>query len=504
MAAPTRASTRTRGVKASTTVAKPTANIRQSFGKVTKAHPSSVSGVAKKLQSKEVAGIIQTSAVGESSTTDKQNLKRKRDEKDSNNEQKKETGDIRDTKLLKKSRQSIPTIFEAPKSSRAGGKLPSHFTDTANQDHDNQIEHLRSASLPLPESLETLISLHLSFLKAMSLHFAHNGSSVPANMINLLESMTRIWKRRDVRKVDLRKMFGVRELSADPSKSEEEFVRKDASEVKRNKGAFRMLQSGLGMQCLLVEHVADVERRTGFNEQRLQEDFEKHVQELWQGAQRDPKITKSLSDLNKIPQLNIEIGAQQAVARYEKARSLKESILEPSKKQNSISTSPTKSPGQKQPTSTARKQTLLDRILEKQRLALSNPSPSSADLDLHRAKHRLPELVEILSGIQQQRTRNQNLAISRFPFSFGQLSQMIKDSFRSPIGKDEIWLSLKLLGMEEVGRGWVRIDGLNSSIEGKQSKGDQGIDMEGIIVVLSGRGVSAGEVRQRVEGIQTI
>lgn len=50
----------------------------------------------------------------------------------------------------------------------------------------------------LPAELLNLLALHSSFLTALSLHYAHNGTSTPADLRDLTASITLVWKQRQV------------------------------------------------------------------------------------------------------------------------------------------------------------------------------------------------------------------------------------------------------------------------------------------------------------------
>lgn len=333
----------------------------------------------------------------------------------------------------------------------------------------------------LPESLNTLVSLHEACLKAMTLHFAHNGTSAPANLSNFLESVTRLWKKRQVQKQDIRKMMALIELDASSVLSK----MGEGQTVKRSKGYFKLFQSGLGIQHLLIEYIGG----TSLKERKLHQEYSSHIHDIWQQAQNNVQLITNLSNPSKLPEITIEVGAQQA-ARHEKAKNLRTSILS----QHPQTTPPAKSHESQPANASRRKETLLDRILAKQRAALSTPQPTTQELALHRAKGRVSELADILNIIQKQRTRNQ--AISRISFSFGQLVSNIKDSVRVPISEEEISFGLEVLARENVAGSWISMTEM-----GEKAVRPGGNGWEGRFVVLNGRGFSGGEIQERVSGL---
>jgi DNA replication factor Cdt1 C-terminal domain len=58
---------------------------------------------------------------------------------------------------------------------------------------------------------QELVSLHAAFLNALSLHYAHEGTSTPADLRQLTPSIARIWRRRRVTTEDVRRVLGVQQ-----------------------------------------------------------------------------------------------------------------------------------------------------------------------------------------------------------------------------------------------------------------------------------------------------
>ena len=375
----------------------------------------------------------------------------------------------------------MPPDVRACHDARAACFVPQGTIEQSTADEDG------APTFELPASLETLVGLHDSFVRAMSLHFAHNGMSAPANLTTLLQSITRLWKKREVHKQDVRKILALSEL--DPGSFDS--TGRDGGIVEHRKGAFTLIQSGLGIQHLLVEYTGNVQTQkstTSFNEKQLHSEYSEHLHNLWIQCQNDETAIKVLQEYNSLPQLSIKQGAQQATW-HEKAQHLRKSILTPTK-QGLSTPAPSaavtsSSEAQSAPSAPVRKQSLLDRLLLKQSLAhQSGPPPTPHEIALHRAKSRLPELADILFAIQKQRTRNQ--AIPRISFQFNQLLQNIRDSVRVPISEEEIKLGLDVLARADVAGDWIGLRRLGG--------GGKGVDF----VVLQGRGVSGMEIKERL------
>ena len=61
----------------------------------------------------------------------------------------------------------------------------------------------------LPTELEDLLMLQAAFLSALSLYYAHNGTSSPVNVKALLPMITKTWRKRTVSLDDLRILLGI-------------------------------------------------------------------------------------------------------------------------------------------------------------------------------------------------------------------------------------------------------------------------------------------------------
>lgn len=65
----------------------------------------------------------------------------------------------------------------------------------------------------LPQGIRDLISLHSSFLTALSLHYAHNGTASPVDLRTLTPSVAKVWGKRKVTMDDIRRTLGVMQSS---------------------------------------------------------------------------------------------------------------------------------------------------------------------------------------------------------------------------------------------------------------------------------------------------
>ena len=117
----------------------------------------------------------------------------------------------------------------------------------------------------LPAELVNLLALHSSFLTALSLHFAHNGVSTPADLRDITTSTTKVWRQRQVTYDDIRLLIGV--LDHGPSGSNNPYFLSDY---------------GRGKICVEIkENTAMMDGMTNMNEEGLQDLFKEGLDSLW-------------------------------------------------------------------------------------------------------------------------------------------------------------------------------------------------------------------------------
>ncbi|KAJ4362010.1 hypothetical protein N0V83_010951 [Neocucurbitaria cava] len=117
----------------------------------------------------------------------------------------------------------------------------------------------------LPAELVNLLALHSSFLTALSLHYAHNGTSTPADLRDLTASTTLVWRQRKVTFDDVRLLIGV--LDHGPSGKDNPYYLSDY---------------GRGKICLEIkENSPMMGGMTHMNEEGLQDMFKDGLDSLW-------------------------------------------------------------------------------------------------------------------------------------------------------------------------------------------------------------------------------
>ncbi|KAI9769260.1 MAG: hypothetical protein M1840_004389 [Geoglossum simile] len=97
----------------------------------------------------------------------------------------------------------------------------------------------------LPDALQDLINLHSSFSAALSLHHAHNGALMPADLRHLTPSIGRTWGRRTVTTDDIRRTLGI--LQHKPTAH-------NINTLESSKYGLKLLDYGNGKICVEISH----------------------------------------------------------------------------------------------------------------------------------------------------------------------------------------------------------------------------------------------------------
>lgn len=342
----------------------------------------------------------------------------------------------------------------------------------------------------LPAELVNLLALHSSFLTALSLHYAHNGTSTPADLRDLIASTTLVWRQRKVTYDDIRLLIGI--LDHGPS---------------GNNNPYYLSDYGRGKVCIEIKDSSPMMNgMTHMNEEGLQDMFKEGLDTLWtqwctsqkmmsrpiavpkRGRGRpkkadikqacmdtfldDTSMSKFLSQLPLAEVTTCESLTALAPAQEKgrkRLREFKESVQQgraQKKTRPSVGKENETPMGQNQQIQPAqpkitefaavRKTNLLDRILAKQEAAKAGPAaPTPAELQRKAALQRTPEVIGVLSLLCANRPG------SRVSFSTTTLLQAIQGSIRSPISKDEAMKCVEVLA-SEVAPGYVSVVSMGS------------------------------------------
>jgi len=341
----------------------------------------------------------------------------------------------------------------------------------------------------LPAELVNLLALHSSFLTALSLHYAHNGTSTPADLRDITASTTKVWRQRQVTYDDIRVLIGV--LDQGPT---------------GHLNPYFLSDYGRGKICIEIkENSPLMDGMTHLNEEGLQDLFKDGLDFLWsqwrisqqlvtrpiatpkRGRGRpkkaDVKQTRleTFLDDNAMSKFLAELPlagvttctSLTALAPLQekgrkRLREFKESVQQgrAQKKTRQVAgkeNEPVAAQNAQQPTQTkitefaaVRKTNLLDRILAKQEAAKCGPAaPTPAELQRRAALQRAPEVLSVLSLMCASKPG------MRASFSTAAFIQSLRGSIRSPISQEEAMQCINVIA-SDVAPGYVSVVNMGS------------------------------------------
>ncbi|TKA22149.1 hypothetical protein B0A50_08206 [Salinomyces thailandicus] len=315
----------------------------------------------------------------------------------------------------------------------------------------------------LPVELQELIQLHASFLTALSLYFAHNGTTSPVSLGLLLPQITRTWRKRTVTIVDLRKLLGFNLQTTE----------------------FNLQDCGRADICLFRAQPRGraLKRAASYiDEDSLNLRFEDAVRERWATwvNEMDMEDRQPATFLKQLPLAEIRRNesAEKAAPLFARgAQRLADLKAGQTAAAKAAPSAP--SPVHEQQKSGAAVQnrgaTLLDRILAKQAYTAGLPAaPTKAQLERRAALHRVVDIAQVLTLLSANKPRSS--------FTMPALVQQLQQSLRTPIGKEEATQVLEVMA-NEVTPGFVKV--INSGM------------VKGVVVSRVGS-VGVEELRERV------
>ncbi|KAI1748709.1 hypothetical protein F4782DRAFT_345286 [Xylaria castorea] len=329
--------------------------------------------------------------------------------------------------LFKKLRlESSPSRFSSPATA-----------DTSVAGSDNEFDTRPAKSGGLPEEVLSLIHLHTAFLKTLTLHYAHNGSNIPADLRVLCPNIARAWGKKTVTDADVRICLGI--LNKSPSSP--------------SSGPFSLSNYGRDKICVEIEQSSSF---GPLNENKLNTLFRTNISALWAeflaNGQRDAPAF--LTTLPKAPVTLCDSVAKASpllLKGQRRLEDLKHGIAV--KKQEKAASKPsTAVPDTPMTNADGKKMSLLDRIRFKslQRSALP-AGLSPAQLERRAALQRAEEVAALVGMLSRASGDG-----GRVSFTMAALLEKLKDSFRMGISKQEGAACLRLLA-SEVAPDWVRV-----------------------------------------------
>ncbi|KAI2627371.1 hypothetical protein GGS26DRAFT_561546 [Hypomontagnella submonticulosa] len=308
----------------------------------------------------------------------------------------------------------------------------------------------------LPNEVLALVDLHSSFLKTLTLHYAHNGSNVPADLRVLCPNVARAWGKKKVTEADIQICLGVLNL-----------VPNNTTQSSNNKPLFSLSDYGRGKICVEIDPAQHDSGRP-LNEAKLNDTFRTNISSLWSrfSASNNPDassfIATAVPKAPVIPCQSVAKAAPVLAKGQKRLEELKHGIAikkqekEQAKKQITQQVQQKQSQGDVQMgnAEAAPKMSLLDRIRLKS-LQKSMPGAtanlSPAQLERRAALQRAPEVAATLGMLSRASGEG-----GRVAFTMAVALEKIKDSLRMGISREEGAVCLRLLA-REVAPEWVRV-----------------------------------------------
>ena len=340
----------------------------------------------------------------------------------------------------------------------------------------------------MPQGLKDLLEMHQHLIRAFSFHRAHNGPSAPAELNELLQSITRLYKKRSISKEDIQRMLAMYEVE------EKTCIPAQASLV-FSQSPFKLLTSGVGANRRnFVDYVGtnlmgDIQE---WDEELLQSGYKFWIDYAYVTGRRD-KLSFIQGPVADYPLLAFVIGSQTA-ARQQKASDLRNHVLgkpavrEGSPELSGLTLTDPNSPPQATKAIKARTASLFERVKAKQATNMAAPAPTSEAVLRRHAIARMDEVIEVLKMKQRQKlnftiepaTYNScETPLRRVSFTFTELIKIVKGSMTNPMSNDELKTCINILAREAPGF-WIRR-----------------LDMDSVLcVVLQGNGPAGQDVQK--------
>ncbi|KAK1771095.1 hypothetical protein QBC33DRAFT_526816 [Phialemonium atrogriseum] len=286
----------------------------------------------------------------------------------------------------------------------------------------------------LPDEILHLISLQASFLKALSLHHAHNGAHVPVDLRAICPNVAQSWGRRKVVLEDISRCVGV-----------VAWERPDKSDTTSFRNPLLLSDYGQGKICIELDPGAEA---GPLKEEKINARFEENLRLLWSARKESdvksfianlPKAIPRASATKKLPLLS---KGQKTLDEFKKDIVKKQQEKEEAKARTEPALN-----------SDGSKMSLIDRIRFKElQLSQAAQPPSAAELQRRAALQRADDVAGVI-GMLSMATAGGRARIS---FTMAAVLIKLKDSLRIPISHEEGACCVRLLATE-VAPQWLRV-----------------------------------------------
>jgi hypothetical protein len=318
-----------------------------------------------------------------------------------------------------------------------------------------------NASADLPNEVLDLINLHAAFLTTLSLHYAHNGTHSPADLRLLCPDVARAWGKRKVILEDIRRTLGVMNRSILEGNNEARISRLSMSDYGHGKICIEIRTAG-GKAGRLARPV---------NENLLNESFVRGLKELWdEGEAVDTEVKEFIESLPLEPITTCSSLAKMSPLLAKGQRRLEDMRAGIIIKKDAAAEE--KVTAMEKPNGT--KPTLLERLRAKQlEQANKAPPPTKAEISRRAALQRIDEVVSVLNIL----STSSSLGQARISFTMPTVLGKLRDSFKTPMSKEEGNACVRLLA-SEIAPEWVKIVKMGKVEALAVNRGERPTDLE--------------------------
>ncbi|KAG4033959.1 hypothetical protein MFRU_004g04540 [Monilinia fructicola] len=331
--------------------------------------------------------------------------------------------------------------------SEASALPPQHPQTYTKEGKDKEEEPQEEPKESLPGELIDIINLHAALLTTLTLHCAHNGSNAPADLRNLCPDVSRAWGKRKVVLDDIRQTLGILNFHINTCAEGERLSKITLSDY------------GSGKTCVEIEPGNGDGKGNNLrpiDEEKLNEIFTQGLITQWESKNKDTTVETFIKELPSeaiAPCSSLSKVAPLLAKGQRRLEDMKAGIVAKKDLRRTKSSPALIQAATTISTSAEKKPTLLERLRAKQlRQSLLPQAPSPAQVARKAALSRMEEVVKVLSILSTSGSAGQQ----RISFTMPTLIGKLKDSFRTPISKDEALTVVKLLA-GEIAPEWVQL-----------------------------------------------
>ncbi|EEQ30607.1 hypothetical protein McanMca71_000694 [Microsporum canis] len=303
-----------------------------------------------------------------------------------------------------------------------------------------------------------LVDLNSAFLSALSLHFAHNGPTAPANLREILSSTERIWNKRKVAVQDIQRVLYIQGLC--PSS-----VSSNPGLTSQNE--FKLTSYGTNTFLERSERPASSKSSNTLplNDLALKAEFLANLEYYWEeNIKEDNNRASSQDILRNIPLATIYPSKGPVKPLDKGGQRTIDQLFGALKSKPMLTREPyTKKPGPMKDsvTTSNRRNGLLERMKMKAlHQSKLSPPPSKEIVLKQTAVGRISEVINVLlllSPLGSKIDDTMGTSPSRKSYTMDLIIQRIEDSMRTPASKQEIEACIDILSQSTVAKDWVTI-----------------------------------------------